>query len=82
LIEIQIPLALPTIMAGLNQSLMLSLSMTVVAAMIGAGGLGLSVYEGINRLDVGLAGIAGLAIVLVAISFDRITQALGQRDST
>jgi glycine betaine/proline transport system permease protein len=82
LLEIQIPLALPTIMAGLNQSLMLSLSMTVVAAMIGAGGLGLSVYEGINRLDVGLAGIAGLAIVLVAISFDRITQALGQRDST
>ncbi len=82
LLEIQIPLALPTIMAGLNQSLMLSLSMTVVAAMIGAGGLGLAVYEGINRLDVGLAGIAGLAIVLVAISFDRITQALGQRDST
>jgi glycine betaine/proline transport system permease protein len=82
LLEIQIPLALPTIMAGLNQSLMLSLSMTVVAAMIGAGGLGLSVYEGINRLDVGLAGIAGLAIVLVAISFDRITQALGQRESS
>jgi glycine betaine/proline transport system permease protein len=82
LLEVQIPLALPTIMAGLNQSLMLSLSMTVVAAMIGAGGLGLAVYEGINRLDVGLAGIAGLAIVLVAISFDRITQALGQRDST
>ena len=82
LLEIQIPLALPTIMAGLNQSLMLSLSMTVVAAMIGAGGLGLAVYEGINRLDVGLAGIAGLAIVLVAISFDQITQALGQRDST
>jgi len=82
LLEIQIPLALPTIMAGLNQSLRLSLSMTGVAAMIGAVGLGLSADEGINRLDVGLAGIAGLAIVLVAISFDRITQALGQRESS
>jgi glycine betaine/proline transport system permease protein len=79
LVEIQIPLAMPTIMAGLNQSLMLSLSMVVVAALIGAGGLGLSVYEGINRLDVGLAGIAGLAIVLVAISFDRMTQAVAEK---
>src|SRR5882724_3104467 len=72
--EIQIPLAIPTIMAGLNQSLMLSLSMVVIAALIGAGGLGLTVYQGINRLDVGLAGIAGLSIVLLAISLDRITQ--------
>jgi glycine betaine/proline transport system permease protein len=79
LLEVQIPLAMPTIMAGVNQSLMLSLSMVVVAALIGAGGLGLSVYEGINRLDVGLAGIAGLAIVLIAISFDRITQAIAGR---
>ncbi|MFO1061300.1 MAG: proline/glycine betaine ABC transporter permease [Dongiaceae bacterium] len=76
LLEVQIPLALPSIMAGLNQSLMLSLSMVVVAALIGAGGLGLVVYQGINRLDVGLAGVAGLAIVLVAISLDRITQAI------
>jgi glycine betaine/proline transport system permease protein len=79
LFEIQIPLAMPSIMAGLNQSLMLSLSMVVIAALIGAGGLGLAVYQGINRLDVGLAGIAGLAIVLVAISFDRITQAVAGR---
>ena len=79
LLEIQIPLAMPTIMVGINQSLMLSLSMVVVAALIGAGGLGLSVYEGINRLDVGLAGIAGLAIVLVAISFDRITQGVAEK---
>jgi len=82
LVEIQIPLAMSTIMAGLNQSLMLSLSMVVVAALIGAGGLGLSVYEGINRLDVGLAGIAGLAIVLVAISFDRMTQAIAEKRGT
>jgi ABC-type proline/glycine betaine transport system permease subunit len=78
LLEVQIPLAMPTIMAGVNQSLMLSLSMVVVAALIGAGGLGLSVYQGINRLDVGLAGVAGLAIVLIAISFDRITQAIAR----
>jgi glycine betaine/proline transport system permease protein len=74
--EVQLPMAMPTIMAGLNQSLMLSLSMVVIAALIGAGGLGLTVYQGINRLNVGLAGIAGLAIVLVAISLDRITQGL------
>jgi glycine betaine/proline transport system permease protein len=72
--EIQLPLAMPTLMTGLNQTLMLSLSMVVVAALIGAGGLGLTVYQGINRLNVGLAGIAGLAIVLVAITLDRITQ--------
>lgn len=77
--EVQVPLAMPTIMAGLNQCLMLSLSMVVIAALIGAGGLGLTVYQGINRLDVGLAGIAGIAIVLVAISLDRITQAVSGR---
>ena len=77
--EVQVPLAMPTIMAGLNQCLMLSLSMVVIAALIGAGGLGLTVYQGINRLDVGLAGIAGIAIVLVAISLDRITQAISSR---
>ncbi len=77
--EVQFPLAMPTIMAGLNQCLMLSLSMVVIAALIGAGGLGLTVYQGINRLDVGLAGIAGIAIVLIAISLDRITQAMSGR---
>jgi glycine betaine/proline transport system permease protein len=77
--EVQLPMAMPTIMAGLNQSLMLSLSMVVIAALIGAGGLGLTVYQGINRLNVGLAGIAGLAIVLVAISLDRITQGLASQ---
>jgi glycine betaine/proline transport system permease protein len=75
--EIQMPLAMRTIMAGLNQTLMLSLSMVVIAALIGAEGLGLIVFRGIGRLDVGLAAIGGLGIVLLAIVLDRITQALG-----
>jgi glycine betaine/proline transport system permease protein len=75
--EIQLPLAMRTIMAGLNQTLMLSLSMVVIAALIGAEGLGLIVFRGIGRLDVGLAAIGGLGIVLLAIVLDRITQALG-----
>ncbi|MEX2407510.1 MAG: ABC transporter permease subunit, partial [Rhodovibrionaceae bacterium] len=75
--EVQIPLALRTIMAGLNQTLMLALSMVVIAALIGAGGLGLTVYTGLGRLDVGGAFVGGLGIVLLAIVLDRITQALG-----
>ena len=77
LFEVQIPLALRSIMAGLNQTLMLSLSMVVIAALIGAEGLGLIVFRGIGRLDVGLAALGGLGIVLMAIVLDRITQALG-----
>lgn len=77
--EVQIPLALRTIMAGLNQTLMLALSMTVIAALIGAGGLGLTVYTGLGRLDVGTAAEGGLGIVLIAIILDRITQALGEQ---
>ncbi|SMF18655.1 glycine betaine/proline transport system permease protein [Tistlia consotensis] len=81
--EVQIPLALRTIMAGLNQTLMLALSMVVIAALIGAGGLGLEVYTGLGRLDIGAATEGGLGIVLIAIILDRITQALGeQRDAT
>lgn len=75
--EIQIPLALRTIMAGLNQTLMLALSMVVIAALIGAGGLGLTVYTGLGRLDIGAAFVGGVGIVLLAIILDRITQALG-----
>jgi len=75
--EIQLPLAMRTIMAGLNQTLMLALSMVVIAALIGAGGLGLTVYTGLGRLDVGAAFVGGLGIVLLAIVLDRITQALG-----
>ncbi len=75
--KVQIPLAMKTIMAGLNQTIMLSLSMVVIASLIGAGGLGVPVFEGLNSLQVGLAGIGGLGIVLMAMVLDRITQALG-----
>lgn len=78
LLNVQLPLALRTIMAGLNQTLMLALSMVVITSMIGAGGLGLTVYTGLGRLDVGGATAGGLGIVLLAIILDRITQALGE----
>ena len=68
------PLALKTIMAGINQTLMLSLSMAVIAALIGAGGLGLTVYVALGRLDIGSALVGGIGIVLIAVIFDRITQ--------
>ena len=79
----QLPLAMPTIMAGINQALMLSLSMVVIASMIAVGGLGQMVLRGIGRLDMGLATVGGLGIVLLAITLDRLTQAMGQtrRDS-
>jgi glycine betaine/proline transport system permease protein len=77
--KVQIPLAMPTIMAGLNQTIMLSLSMVVIAALIGAGGLGLPVFQGLNSLQVGLAGVGGLSIVLLAMVLDRITQAFGTK---
>ncbi len=75
--KVQVPLALPTIMAGLNQTIMMALSMVVIAALIGAGGLGAPVVLGLNSLDIGLATIGGLAIVLMAIVLDRITQSMG-----
>ena len=78
LFKVQLPLALPSIMAGINQALMLSLSMVVIASMIAVGGLGQMVLRGIGRLDMGLATVGGLGIVLLAIILDRITQALGQ----
>ncbi len=74
LIKIEIPLSLKTIMAGVNQTLMLALSMVVIAALIGAGGLGLTVYVALGRLDVGSAVIGGTGIVILAIILDRITQ--------
>jgi len=82
LLKVQVPLALPTIMAGLNQTIMLSLSMVVIAALIGAGGLGVPVFQGLNSLQVGLAGIGGISIVLMAMVLDRITQSLGDRKKT
>lgn len=78
LFKVQLPLAMPSVMAGINQSLMLSLSMVVIASMIAVGGLGQMVLRGIGRLDMGLATIGGLGIVLLAITLDRITQAMGQ----
>jgi glycine betaine/proline transport system permease protein len=72
--KVQFPLALPSIMAGLNQTLMMALSMVVIAALIGAGGLGNPVVQGLNTLEIGLATIGGLAIVLLAMMLDRITQ--------
>lgn len=76
---VQIPLALPSIMAGINQATMMALSMVVIASMIGAQGLGFQVLQGITRLEVGRGLMAGLAIVLLAVVFDRITQAFGKR---
>jgi len=78
LFKVQLPLAMPTIMAGVNQTLMLALSMVVIASMIAVGGLGQMVLRGIGRLDMGLATIGGVGIVILAIILDRMTQALGQ----
>jgi glycine betaine/proline transport system permease protein len=64
-------------MAGVNQTLMLSLSMVVIASMIAVGGLGQMVLRGIGRLDMGLAAVGGVGIVILAILLDRITQTLG-----
>jgi glycine betaine/proline transport system permease protein len=74
--KVQLPLAMPSILAGLNQTIMMALSMVVIAAFIGADGLGMPVFQGLNSLDIGLAVIGGLAIVLMAIVLDRITQAM------
>lgn len=77
LVKVQLPLAKPTIMAGINQCIMLALSMAVIAAMIGAGGLGGTVLRGLQRLDVPTAFEGGLAIVIIAIILDRLTQSVG-----
>ncbi|MDZ7663370.1 proline/glycine betaine ABC transporter permease [Thiohalophilus sp.] len=79
LFKVQIPAALPSIMAGVNQNIMLALSMVVIASMIGAGGLGDVVLRGIQRLDVGLGFEGGIGVVVLAIILDRITQSFGQR---
>ena len=78
LFKVQLPLAMPTIMAGVNQTLMLALSMVVIASMIAVGGLGQMVLRGIGRLDMGLATVGGVGIVILAIILDRMTQAVGQ----
>jgi len=78
LFKVQLPLAMPTIMAGINQTLMLALSMVVIASMIAVGGLGQMVLRGIGRLDMGLASVGGAGIVILAIILDRLTQSMGQ----
>lgn len=78
LTRVQLPLAMSTIMAGVNQTLMLCLSMVVIASMISVGGLGLMVLRGIGRLDIGLATVGGVGIVILAIILDRLTQSLGR----
>jgi len=79
LFGVQIPLALPTILAGVNQTTMMALAMVVIASMIGAGGLGYQVLQGIGRLEVSRGLFAGLGIVALAIIFDRVTQAFGKQ---
>lgn len=79
LLKVQLPLAIPTIMAGINQTIMLALSMAVIASMIGAPGLGSLVLAGISSVNVGKGLVGGLGIVVLAIILDRITQGLGQK---
>lgn len=75
--QIQLPLAMPSIMAGINQVIMLSLSMVVIASMVGAPGLGKPIIQALSRIDVGLGAEAGLAVVILAIVLDRLTATLG-----
>ncbi|OIJ92431.1 ABC transporter permease/substrate binding protein [Streptomyces colonosanans] len=81
LLRVQFPLALPTVMAGVNQVIMLGLSMAAIAGMVGTGGLGGDVNEAIGQLNVGLGSEAGVAIVILAIYLDRMTSALGTQVS-
>jgi glycine betaine/proline transport system permease protein len=79
--EVQLPLAIPTILGGLNQTVLTAMVMSVVVAMIGAEGLGLVVLQGLGRLDVGRAAVGGIAIVLLAMVLDRVTQKLAEPKS-
>ena len=79
LTKVQIPMALPTIMAGINQTTMLALSMVVIASLVGASGLGEDVFRALQRQDPGNSVIAGMSIVLIAIVIDRLTQAAARR---
>jgi glycine betaine/proline transport system permease protein len=79
LARIKLPLALPTIMAGLNQVIMLALSMVVIAGLVGGGGLGSVISGSLGRLDIAAGFNAGLAVVLLAILLDRVTQGLSDR---
>lgn len=77
--KVQLPIALPTLMAGVNQTIMMALSMVIIASMVGAGGLGNDVLSSIQRLDIGLGFESGLSVVLLAIILDRLTESFGTR---
>jgi glycine betaine/proline transport system permease protein len=77
--KVMVPSAKDSLMVGVNQVIMLSLNMVIIASMIGAGGLGYQVLQGIGRLEVSRGLFAGLGIVALAIIFDRITQAFGRQ---
>jgi len=79
LVKLQMPIALPTIMAGINQTIMLSLSMVVIASMIGAQGVGAYVYRAVTQAKTGVGFEAGIAIVIIAILLDRLTQGAVKR---
>jgi ABC-type proline/glycine betaine transport system permease subunit len=81
LFKIELPAAAPTILAGVTQCIMLSLSMVVIAALVGAGGLGVPVVRALNTVQVGMGFEAGFAIVLLAIILDRVTRPRGSRGS-
>ena len=80
LFKVELPLSLKTIMAGVNQVIMLSLSMVVIAGLAGAGGLGEPVVTGLSQLNVGISFVGGVGIVVIAIMLDRITRALARQD--
>jgi glycine betaine/proline transport system permease protein len=80
LFKVELPLSLKTIMAGVNQVIMLSLSMVVIAGLAGAGGLGEPVVTGLSQLNVGISFVGGVGIVVIAIMLDRITRAMARRD--
>lgn len=81
LFELELPMAKPSIMAGINQTLMLTLSMVVVASMIGAPGLGNVIYTSVSRNDVGVGFASGIAIVILAVILDRLTQAASKKNT-
>lgn len=78
--QIQLPLAMPSIMAGVNQIIMLSLSMVVIAGMVGAGGLGGEIVRALGRINIGLAFEAGISVVMIAMILDRLTSAFADPD--
>ena len=82
LTKVQVPLAMPNILAGLNQTVMMALAMVVLASMIGASGLGVEVLNGIARVEPGRGFIGGIAIVFTAIILDRISQGFARRPQT